>query len=1604
MANLYTVGIEIQSSAAQQAIAQMERSFHNMSASATAAQQASQALGQSSTVASQGIGQSGQAANAAADEYQRLKEEAARLKEEQKEVERNTRNAAIALGVLTYKAQQYIQSAIQIGEATQGAIAANATLTQDSKGLDKTFQDLTKSLNYQTNSLELNKAAYDVLSAGVTKTADITQVMEAGVKGAKGGFSDLATITDATTTIMNAYGKSASEANKIVDQMIQTQNDGKIVAREYGHQIGVLASGAASAGVSLEEVNAAVGVATVAGVQVSSTFTGLRQAISAIVSPSEQAKKVAKELGIDFSQQAIKAKGLSGVLKDVAGATKGNADQITKLFGSVEAKAVLDPILNDLPKYTQFLENQTKAAGQSAIASDKVTKGLAAQQGALSNISVEISRKVFDTLEPGLAAAAGAAFTLAKAFTELPEPIQKVIIGVGLLGTGIIATSAALLAFNALGLTSATVMGALGTAWGVATAPIGLTVAAVTAAYLVFKQLYDSSDMLRESLGRLGTASDKFFALFSKSTKDGEKSSKSFTDSVIQGFTTAGDVVSVLIDYTTGAIEYYTYFLGKNAAKIDGIAKAIKQSLDVIVEQRLVEFDTNTLGSIVAYQNAQIRQLAKQKNERAAWADEMRQLLIVPPTPPTRSANAIVPTKGAIASALIAEDKDAQKEREKLEQQYQKDLLKYEKDLRDEKLKNDKEVADKRKTEFEKSLEKQRQFWQDSKQFESSMLDLKTSQEQKLFDLKARHQDLLLQRELQGQSEIVRSVLQGQADIDKADQAVAASRLQSSNEIARLEQQKAQTIENNKLQQDQFKRTNQFNQSQFINTPKEQLIAPTMGMSKQPNQSAIANFGQATVMSLAKLYGLNDNSRAGNYFGSMRSGSKTHHGSGNAVDFGDAEQGVSKPESHKKFSALVNDLIRTGAAINVEEIIWNGKGSPLGDYFETGGKGPFFKMSNGKRVPINKNLARTHTDHLHMAETSRGGDPYGAIASTPSAQGMKTAKASFYGGPTDPTRWHGRKTASGEVYDENALTVAVPYISRTNKKPSIPFGTNLVVLNKSNGSQVLVRVTDTGNFGTDPKYGGRGLDLSFGAAKKLGITKQGVADVQYRIANPSDAATTAINRPVIDYQRTAVSQVKATDPKDIANELKGYDARIAAIKAYQKANEETLKLQKENAQIAFSRIGLDISDRALATVQQSTNELQNQARLMGLRGDEQTIYQAQLEAQKTLQKEITDLTVLAVEMERNNPNDSRLQGINKTLDDLNNGAKELEAAYLQNIQAKKLMDTVNGASPSDPTLQYLKNLENNTAEYEKQLNLINLTGEARKEYQASLIYEEAIGKRITLLAEQLKALTESDPNSPFVGILTSNLASLQAIAPSVQQAATQSIKEQDFLEYSKELKTANYEVAALSSQTEQAARMADAMGTSFGDAFTKFATGSASAQDAATSFLTGLSSTFASEVQKMIATAATAQFMPWLSNLFGMGGGNNGGINLLSSAISGLTGFGGGSNFAIDSGTSIPTGFTFNGPRLAEGGIVSSPTIAMIGEAGTEAVIPLKKMGQMGGSSTTTISAPISITINNDGSTKVESNQATAISKEFEAGVINVIAKMQRPGGLLQRK
>jgi TP901 family phage tail tape measure protein len=246
------------------------------------------------------------------------------------------------------------------------------------------FMNLSNELKGQASAVELTAAAYDVASAGFMNVSDQAIILEASTKGAVGGMSDLNTVGNAVTSVLNAYGMAAAEAGNLVDGFIQTQNDGKIILAEYATQIGRLAPTANAAGVGIDELNAAIGTITAQGVPVEATFTGLNQALVAILKPTAEAQSLAKELGIEFNEAGLRTKGFGGLLADVAQSTGGSTTKLTQLFGSVDAlKAVLPLLSGNMEKFNKNLENQKNATGVA----DKAFKDMGdTLQGALKQV------------------------------------------------------------------------------------------------------------------------------------------------------------------------------------------------------------------------------------------------------------------------------------------------------------------------------------------------------------------------------------------------------------------------------------------------------------------------------------------------------------------------------------------------------------------------------------------------------------------------------------------------------------------------------------------------------------------------------------------------------------------------------------------------------------------------------------------------------------------------------------------------------------------------------------------------------------------------------------------------------------------------------------------------------------------------------------------------------------------------------------------------------------------------------------------------------------------------------------------------------------------
>jgi rare lipoprotein A len=136
---------------------------------------------------------------------------------------------------------------------------------------------------------------------------------------------------------------------------------------------------------------------------------------------------------------------------------------------------------------------------------------------------------------------------------------------------------------------------------------------------------------------------------------------------------------------------------------------------------------------------------------------------------------------------------------------------------------------------------------------------------------------------------------------------------------------------------------------------------------------------------------------------------------------------------------------------------------------------------------------------LTFAEVVPGPEPYNIWTSRPykvfgkkyypmsNADGFEEeGRASWYG-----QKFHGHKTANGEIFDMFTLTAA---------HKTLPLPSFVRVTNLENGKSAIVRVNDRGPF-----HRNRVIDLSYGAAKKLGYHKYGVADVKLEVLQVNDA-------------------------------------------------------------------------------------------------------------------------------------------------------------------------------------------------------------------------------------------------------------------------------------------------------------------------------------------------------------------------------------------------------------------------------------------------------------------------------------------------------------------
>lgn len=418
---------------------------------------------------------------------------------------RQVQGSLIAAGASLFTVTRLLADSGRASSEFSTAIAEVSTLLSDTSGIEGLTESVRAlSREFGGTATEQAKALYQIISSGATDAADANRILAQSNKLAIAGVSDLKTAADGITSVLNAYGKSASDAEGVSDSLFAAVRAGKTTVDELAGSVGQVAPIAATAGVSFEELAATIATLTQGGVATTQAVTQIRAVLNAVVKPTKEARDAAEELGIQFDLAGLRSQGLAGFLQTISERAGGNEEAIAKLFGSVEGlQAVFALVGKSAGQFEANLQSVATAAGATQTAFERIddtpAQRLARFTGALDQLKVAFGDSLA-ALSPILEGLTG----LLNLFNELPSGVRTTVAG--------LASLAAVIAPVAIAITQSRaalvlLLGSLSSIGGASTA----AAAGITTVTTATNAATAASTRLNASLGLLGKA----FALVS---------------------------------------------------------------------------------------------------------------------------------------------------------------------------------------------------------------------------------------------------------------------------------------------------------------------------------------------------------------------------------------------------------------------------------------------------------------------------------------------------------------------------------------------------------------------------------------------------------------------------------------------------------------------------------------------------------------------------------------------------------------------------------------------------------------------------------------------------------------------------------------------------------------------------------------------------------------------------------------------------------------------------------------------------------------------------------------------------------------------------------
>ena len=254
---------------------------------------------------------------------------------------------------------------------------------------------------------ELANGLYQVISNGVPEDNWIA-FLQKSAKASVGGIADLGETVKVTSTIIKNYGLSWDKAGDVQDKIQLTAKNGVTSFEQLAQALPKVTSNAATLGVSIDELMATFATLTGVSGNTAEVSTQLAAIFTALVKPSNEASKMAQQMGIEFDAAAIKAAGgMRNFLTDLDKNVKAYASKsgmleqeiYGKLFGSAESLRALGPLTGQLAaKFNENVEAMKGSAGTIDDAFSIMSSSGAASLQILKNKFAEVGDAIASTM------------------------------------------------------------------------------------------------------------------------------------------------------------------------------------------------------------------------------------------------------------------------------------------------------------------------------------------------------------------------------------------------------------------------------------------------------------------------------------------------------------------------------------------------------------------------------------------------------------------------------------------------------------------------------------------------------------------------------------------------------------------------------------------------------------------------------------------------------------------------------------------------------------------------------------------------------------------------------------------------------------------------------------------------------------------------------------------------------------------------------------------------------------------------------------------------------------------------------------------------------